>query len=89
MEGDQVHLRCESEGRPTPTVFIYNNDNDIVIRNNSSPVIYTFIARCEDTATYTCSAWNEFSNKPDLVNSYNLSLYVGCKLNDFEIFLLF
>ncbi|XP_025101621.1 CD166 antigen-like [Pomacea canaliculata] len=77
-EKDQVNLRCESDGRPTPNISIYNNDNDTVIQRNSSPVIYTFIARCEDTATYTCFAWNEFSSQSG-VNFVRLQLNVACK----------
>ncbi|PVD27150.1 hypothetical protein C0Q70_12304 [Pomacea canaliculata] len=77
MEKDQVHLRCESDGRPTPNISIYNNDNDRVIFRGSSVINYTFIARCEDTATYTCSAWNEFSHH--VTTSLSIQLDTGCK----------
>ncbi|PVD27156.1 hypothetical protein C0Q70_12310 [Pomacea canaliculata] len=78
-ERDQVNFLCESDGRPRPIVSIYNNDNDTVIIRHSSPVTYSFIARCEDTATYTCSAWNEFSNHSGVTTSYSLEIGVNCK----------
>lgn len=77
VEGRQVHLSCESDGRPTPNVTISNNDNNTVIKTDSSPVNHTFIARCEDMATYTCIAWNKFSRH--LTTSLSLTLEVGCK----------
>lgn len=77
MEGQEVYFRCESDGRPTPNISIYNNDNSTVIFKGFSVDIYPVIARCEDTATYTCSAWNEFSHPVTL--SHSLKLGVGCK----------
>ncbi|XP_025103259.1 uncharacterized protein LOC112569634 [Pomacea canaliculata] len=77
MEGDKVQFRCESDGRPAPNVSIYNNDNNSVIVRGSSLVVYTVIARCQDTATYSCAAKNEFSRH--VTSSYNIKLGVGCK----------
>ncbi|PVD27148.1 hypothetical protein C0Q70_12301 [Pomacea canaliculata] len=78
-EGQQVNILCKSDGRPTPHISIYNNDNNTVIIRDLSPVNYTFIARCEDTATYTCSAWNEFSRQSGVTSSVSLDLNVRCK----------
>ncbi|XP_025101326.1 uncharacterized protein LOC112568301 [Pomacea canaliculata] len=78
-EGEQVTFLCESDGRPTPNISIYDKDNDKVIYRGRSPLNYTFIARCEDTATYTCSAWNEFSRQSGETTSVSLDLDVLCK----------
>lgn len=77
MEGDQVHFRCESDGRPIPNVSINNDDIDAAVFEGSSNISYTVIARCEDTATYTCSAWNQFSRH--VTTSHSLMLEVKCK----------
>lgn len=77
MEGDKVQFRCESDGRPAPNISIYNNDNNSVIVRGSSLVVYTVIARCQDIATYSCAAKNEFSRH--VTSSYNIKLGVGCE----------
>ncbi|PVD27153.1 hypothetical protein C0Q70_12307 [Pomacea canaliculata] len=77
--GDQVNFSCESDGRPAPNVTIYSNDNNSVIVKGLSIINYTFTARCEDTATYTCSAWNEFSRQSGVTTSVSLDLNVWCK----------
>ncbi|XP_025101081.1 uncharacterized protein LOC112568157 isoform X2 [Pomacea canaliculata] len=78
-ERNLVNFLCESNGQPTPNISIYNNDNDTVLFKDTSPVNYTFIARCEDTATYTCSSQNEFSHQSGVTTSVSLDLNVRCK----------
>lgn len=79
MEGDQVNFLCESDGRPTPKMSIYNHVNDTVTWTESSSVNYTFIASCEGTASYTCTAWNEINLQSDMTTSRSLDLSVFCK----------
>lgn len=76
-EGDKIHFRCESDGQPLPQVYLYNHDNGTVIGRNSSSINYVSVADCEDTAIYTCSAWNSFSNLANVSNS--ISMEVKCK----------
>ncbi|XP_025103102.1 uncharacterized protein LOC112569511 [Pomacea canaliculata] len=78
-KGQQVNILCKSDGRPTPHISIYSNDNNSVIVKGLSIINYTLIARCEDTATYTCSAWNEFSRQSGVTSSVSLDLNVRCK----------
>lgn len=72
-----MHLRCESYGRPTPNISIYNNHNNMDIIKGSSPLNYTFTALCEDTSLYTCSEYSEFSHHKNA--SLNIDLGVMCK----------
>ncbi|XP_025103028.1 uncharacterized protein LOC112569453 isoform X2 [Pomacea canaliculata] len=78
-EGQQVNMSCESDGRPTPEIAIYSNGNNTLIIKDTSPVNHTFIARCEDTATYNCSAWNEFSRQSGETTSAIVDIDVLCK----------
>ncbi|PVD27147.1 hypothetical protein C0Q70_12300 [Pomacea canaliculata] len=75
-DGDQVDFLCESDGRPSPHISIYRNNNTVIF-NGSNVANYTFIARCEDTAMYLCSARNEFSHH--VTTSLRLELGVLCK----------
>ncbi|XP_025101419.1 uncharacterized protein LOC112568358 isoform X2 [Pomacea canaliculata] len=75
-DGDQVDFLCESDGLPSPHISIYRNNNTVIF-NGSNVANYTFIARCEDTAMYLCSARNEFSHH--VTTSLRLELGVLCK----------
>lgn len=72
MEGDHVHFTCISYDQSPTQMYIYNHDNDSIVWTQSTLSNYTFIARCEDTAVYSCG------NKA----SVSLNLYVNSKINE-------
>ncbi|XP_070184782.1 uncharacterized protein [Littorina saxatilis] len=59
-EGQHVTFGCEtSNGRPAPTVKLLNQDNNTELYQNVSSLVYTVMARCEDSGVYVCTSDNE------------------------------
>ena len=57
-EGDDMHLECESDGRPPPTVTWLKRDGQNTIAYPSGEQLTIRNANRTETGVYTCSASN-------------------------------
>ncbi|PVD27033.1 hypothetical protein C0Q70_12183 [Pomacea canaliculata] len=71
-ESDSVDVNCSADGRPEPTVILFNAVNNTKMATGSSVILTNFSARCQDGGEYTCSAENYFSSQSPLKTSLTL-----------------